>query len=100
MANASAGTYRALTCEKISASAAEGIEAAVIRELPRQAQLKEEEGRSVGDRENGRVLRSIERCGDDGVAGGLQSCSLPLQGTADSFLGAKIWQDMVNFAEA
>eukprot|EP00435_Cladocopium_sp_Y103_P008284 s4804_g2.t1 len=35
------------------------------------------------------------------VAGGLQSYSLPLQGAADSFLGAKIkiWQDMVNFAE-
>eukprot|EP00435_Cladocopium_sp_Y103_P073481 s255_g43.t2 len=29
---------------------------------------------------------------------GLQSYSLPLQGTAESFLGAKIWQDMVNSA--
>lgn len=39
------GTYRALMCEKISASAAEGIEAAVIRDLPRQEQLKDDEVR-------------------------------------------------------
>jgi len=42
---ASAGTYRALMCEKISKSAVEGIEAAVIRDLPRQAQLKDDEVR-------------------------------------------------------
>ncbi|CAE7837972.1 unnamed protein product [Symbiodinium sp. CCMP2592] len=39
------GTYRAVMCEKISASASEGIEAAVLRELPRKAQLGDQEVR-------------------------------------------------------
>ncbi|CAE7878109.1 unnamed protein product [Symbiodinium sp. KB8] len=39
------GTYRAVMCEKISASASEGIEATVLRELPRKAQLGDQEVR-------------------------------------------------------
>lgn len=42
---ASAGSYRAVVCEKISASAAEGIEAAVLKELPRKAALSDDEVR-------------------------------------------------------
>ncbi|CAE7727180.1 unnamed protein product [Symbiodinium microadriaticum] len=39
------GTYRAVMCETISASASEGIEATVLRELPRKAQLGDQEVR-------------------------------------------------------
>lgn len=39
--SASAGTYRAVVCERISDSASAGIEATVLRELPRQAKLED-----------------------------------------------------------
>lgn len=42
---AAGGNYRAVVCEKISASAAEGIEAAALLELPRKASLSDGEVR-------------------------------------------------------
>jgi len=45
MAAAAAGTFRAVVCERISASAAEGIEAAALREVPRKAKLGDGEVR-------------------------------------------------------
>lgn len=38
-------TYKAVVCEKISKSAAEGIEAAALKDLPRQGELGEDEVR-------------------------------------------------------
>lgn len=45
MAAAGADTYKAVMCERISTSAEEGIEATALRELPRQAMLKDGEVR-------------------------------------------------------
>eukprot|EP00442_Polarella_glacialis_P047481 CAMPEP_0115080506 /NCGR_PEP_ID=MMETSP0227-20121206/18717_1 /TAXON_ID=89957 /ORGANISM="Polarella glacialis, Strain CCMP 1383" /LENGTH=346 /DNA_ID=CAMNT_0002468159 /DNA_START=123 /DNA_END=1163 /DNA_ORIENTATION=+ len=43
--SSSSGTFRAVMCEKISTSAAEGIEAAVLCELPRKSKLEDDEVR-------------------------------------------------------
>eukprot|EP00933_Yihiella_yeosuensis_P028321 TRINITY_DN22134_c0_g1_i1.p1 TRINITY_DN22134_c0_g1~~TRINITY_DN22134_c0_g1_i1.p1 ORF type:complete len:352 (+),score=64.73 TRINITY_DN22134_c0_g1_i1:75-1130(+) len=45
MSTTQSETYRAVICEKISKSAPEGIEAAALKELPRQKELKGDEVR-------------------------------------------------------